>query len=319
MEPAEGPSGSREQVRAIHNNAAQSADPAVQSVRPAGTSRRQLARMLSDVVKKLRPTPQSVVLELGCGTGVLAVPLAAGVQRYVAVDFAENALDVLRGRLHEHGLDGSTTALCRDIASNGARLELGGGEFDRVLMYSVLQYARSADDAKAFLSLAVSALRPGGRALVGNVPLAELAGELSEARHGRAPTRIVAFARWVATPSRMGHTRRWKLRALLYLLGDKPARSRRAVDRPGTPSLPPGVCVEITRAHLTEWLGDLPVPCSVDWVAPAPGIPLALDRVDLVVTRLAPQDRESEERGVTRATPWPVPGVIGSRVHRDGR
>jgi hypothetical protein len=41
----------------------------------------------------------------------------------------------------------------------------------------------------------------------------------------------------------------------------------------------------VTRANLMRWLGELSVPCTAEVVAPAPGTPLALDRVDLILSR----------------------------------
>lgn len=49
--------------------------------------------------------PGETVLDMGCGTGALALPLAKAGHSVVAADFSEGMLDVLRGFLDDEGAD----------------------------------------------------------------------------------------------------------------------------------------------------------------------------------------------------------------------
>ncbi|MDD2337785.1 MAG: methyltransferase domain-containing protein [Geobacteraceae bacterium] len=49
--------------------------------------------------------PEWSVLDMACGGGTLAVPLARKVQRITAVDFSKNMLEILAKRCREEGLD----------------------------------------------------------------------------------------------------------------------------------------------------------------------------------------------------------------------
>ena len=98
------------------------------------------------------------VLEIGCGTGALTVPLAAAVGdhgRLVAVDISEPMLGVARQRVEERGL-------------HNIKLLLGDAqvfEFEPVafdLATSRMGVMFFADPAAAFRNIG-SALKPGGR------------------------------------------------------------------------------------------------------------------------------------------------------------
>src|SRR3954447_22023790 len=91
-------------IRDIHNTAASSENAAEASIRPPSTTALELRIMTRDVIRKLRPERGSAVLEIGCGTGIIAVPLAHRVRRFVGVDFADEALKVLGERFAEAGL-----------------------------------------------------------------------------------------------------------------------------------------------------------------------------------------------------------------------
>lgn len=95
----------------------------------------------------------SRILELGVGTGRIAVPVAAAGVRVVGVDISAAMLGVARRR----GL----TALLRGDA---ARLPCAAGVFDAVLLVHVLHLV---PQWRAALADIVASLRPGGLLLQG--------------------------------------------------------------------------------------------------------------------------------------------------------
>src|SRR5947208_1439618 len=72
---------------------------AVASVRPLGTTRLELWLIVRDVLRKLDPSEEARVLDIGCGVRVVGLPLARRARRFASIDIAEAALSVLRGRL----------------------------------------------------------------------------------------------------------------------------------------------------------------------------------------------------------------------------
>jgi SAM-dependent methyltransferase len=98
------------------------------------------------------------VLEIGCGTGALTLPLAAAVGehgRVVAVDISEPMLGAARQKVGERGLHNVTLLL-----GDAQVFELEPAAFD--LATSRMGVMFFADPAAAFRNIG-SALKPGGR------------------------------------------------------------------------------------------------------------------------------------------------------------
>ncbi len=111
------------------------------------------------------------ILEVGCGTGLLLLRLAPGAERYRGTDFSAVALAGLRRELErpERGLD--RVELVEATADDWSAI--APGEFDLVVLNSVVQYFPSADYLLRVLRSAVAALAPaeggGGTIFVGDV------------------------------------------------------------------------------------------------------------------------------------------------------
>jgi len=105
-----------------------------------------------DIVQRLRTTPDSAVLELGCGeggTGEAAIS-AGKAGRYVGIELNPAAASVARGRLSEV-LEGDVESL--DLAA----LE---GRFDALIISEVLEHL--TDPWRVLRELA-RCVRPGGQ------------------------------------------------------------------------------------------------------------------------------------------------------------
>lgn len=96
------------------------------------------------------------VLDLGCGTGRHAVPLAAAGARVTAVDFSDGMLAEARRK--------AQGAAIRFVAHDlHDPLPFTGGDFDVVVSRLALEHLRDLD---RFFGEAHRALRPGGRGVV---------------------------------------------------------------------------------------------------------------------------------------------------------
>ncbi len=97
------------------------------------------------------------VLELGCGTGRVALSLATRKDEVWAVDADASLLEVLRARATAQGL--SVRAVCADVRA----LDLDR-EFELILApMQLLQMLGSAGARRATLERAADHLAPGGR------------------------------------------------------------------------------------------------------------------------------------------------------------
>jgi SAM-dependent methyltransferase len=277
-------------VRDIHDVVATSEDPAEASVRPPETTRRELRAMRRDVLRKLRLRSGMSVVEIGCGVGLLGVPVAERAARYLGLDFAPQAVRVANERLRAAGVGDRARALCVDVLSIGDHDLDRLGCFDRVLVYGAFHYVRSEQEASRFLRRTVDLMAPGGRALVGNIPLADLGIDWTSSK--RPPLglieRLIAAGSWVATPGAapVPLTPGWKARRTVETMIK--ARSRRPVKAFAPARLPDNYTLTLTTASVERWLAALDGDLEHRWRLPAPGVPLAPGRADLILLRRRP-------------------------------
>jgi SAM-dependent methyltransferase len=243
-------------VRAFHDAVAHSGDDAEASTRPPETTDAELRRMVADVLAKLSVTGQTSVVEIGCGTGVLAVPVARVARRFVGVDFSSPALATLRRKLTQAGLLGKTELVELDVLRAPDRDVQALGTFDRVLVYAALHYVADDDELARFIERAVSLAAPSGAVLFGSLPVDD------------APVR------------------RRRVAGIAYRAWRKSARAlNRRPSRP-SPELPSGTTVELTAAKLQGWFDARP-DLESEWLAPRLGTPMFARRADLLVRRRA--------------------------------
>jgi len=288
---ADGPA--HDLVRDLHDDAARDPNLAVASVRPLGTTAFEIRLIGRDALRKLDVDRNTSVLEVGCGVGALGLPVARRASRYVGIDIAETALAVFARRLAEAGLGERRASLrALDFVAAPAETIESLGQFDRVLAYAVLHYVGSESEGQAFVVRAIAALKPGGKALFGNLPLFELAAEAQP--HAALPAgslrRIAAIVRGTldrGTPNAVGVVQ--SRRARLANLGFGRARLwlRPVVKgaRTAPTSLPSGATLQLSSQVIERWLDEAPIPVRYRWLPPGAATPLATGRADLLVTR----------------------------------
>ncbi|HEX4171296.1 MAG TPA: class I SAM-dependent methyltransferase [Acetobacteraceae bacterium] len=123
-----------------------------------GFRERRNQESLTLLLACLRLTGGESVLEIGCGTGAVTLPLAQAVGehgRVVAVDIAEPMLGVARQRLAESGMRNVTLLL-----GDAQVMPLERSAFDVVISRMGVMFF--ADPVAAFRNMA-GALKPGGR------------------------------------------------------------------------------------------------------------------------------------------------------------
>lgn len=118
-------------------------------------------RILADVLSKLALQPEDRLLEIGCGSGNLLIPLSHFVSASVGIDNAP-AIERMHARapLNEQ---------LKGIAGNFLELTLDEAPFNKILVYSVLHYLSGADEVLRFIDRTLALCAPGGRVLLGDL------------------------------------------------------------------------------------------------------------------------------------------------------
>lgn len=112
-------------------------------------------------------SPEDVVLEVGCGTGSLALRLCESVSRYHALDFSAEMLRIAQEKADAAGV---TNISLHQGAVDPTFTALGPASVDGVLAFSILHLL---DDRPAALAHLFSLVKPGGYFVASTVCLGE--------------------------------------------------------------------------------------------------------------------------------------------------
>ncbi|MBV8889143.1 MAG: methyltransferase domain-containing protein [Alphaproteobacteria bacterium] len=127
-------------------------------VRLGGVQEARNVEVAALLIREARPAPGERVLDIGCGTGATALPLAEAVGQkgqVTGIDISEPMLEVARRRVAERGLTNVTLLL-----ADAQEYPLPEAEFD--LLTSRFGVMFFADPVAAFRNL-IGAARPSGR------------------------------------------------------------------------------------------------------------------------------------------------------------
>lgn len=138
-------------------------------------------------ITKARLRPTDVVLDLGCGTGSLALELAPNVDRVHALDYSSEMIRIARRKAADAGVDNITF---HQSTLEGATW-FEPGQFDGICAYNVLHLV---DDRAATLQRTFELLRPGGFFVSSTAVLGE-----SRVPHGP----VLALLRWLGKAPRV--------------------------------------------------------------------------------------------------------------------
>ncbi|MFN4292676.1 MAG: class I SAM-dependent methyltransferase [Thermoflexales bacterium] len=120
---------------------------------------RMAYRAPSQLARFLDPKPDWTMLDLGCGNGAFALPLARYVRRIHAVDVQPAMVDALRRRLRQARLDNVVAQV-----APASQLPFDAHTFDAVLMIAILPMLHDRDAA---LREARRVLKPDGVLVIG--------------------------------------------------------------------------------------------------------------------------------------------------------
>jgi amino acid adenylation domain-containing protein len=132
----------------------------------------EMRSWVDETCDRIRALQPKRVLEIGCGSGLILWRVAPHCQRYVATDFSAATIDRLQSLLREPQFASLPVELHQRRADEFHGLPRG--EFDVVVINSVVQYFPSAEYLRTVLRGALECLRPGGTLYLGDIRSHEL-------------------------------------------------------------------------------------------------------------------------------------------------
>lgn len=107
------------------------------------------------VLARLRPNPRDILLDAGCGLGVITTRIAATGARVFATDFAQARLGVLLGHLRR-------TDQVEPAVADVNHLPFRPATFTRIVSTQVLEHLPTRELRRAFVCRLYDLLSPGG-------------------------------------------------------------------------------------------------------------------------------------------------------------
>lgn len=201
--------------------------------------REQMLHWRRSTVERIAALGPRRVLEIGVGSGLLLEELAPGVDSFLGTDFAGEVIDRLT---HRYAADPHVRLEQREAAD---LRDLAAGEFDTIVLNSVVQYFPDADYLVDLLASLLRLLAPGGRIFVGDVRdlrllerfHAELGGARTETELLLAPeffTRIPGVGTVDVLPKRGRHHNELTRYRFDVVLGAEAPPTPGAPDETGT-------------------------------------------------------------------------------------
>lgn len=137
--------------------------------------------------------PRDRVLEVGCGCAVIMKHLLPRVAEFVGVDLSEGVLEIARRSLPGVAFH----------HASAAKLPFPDASFDKYFSYQSFHLFDTMDVGRAAIEEIRRVLRPGGRALIGQVPNADREEEYQQIRKSRSfqrEQRVAHQLRWLWYP-----------------------------------------------------------------------------------------------------------------------
>ena len=124
----------------------------------------QMQEWVENTVARIKLLHPQMVLEIGCGTGLLLFSLAQNVTKYDAIDFSKKTLDVVAKHLDTLNINNVQL-----VEAQANDLSAFHNNYDTIILNSVAQYFPSINYFVNVLNIAVDKIKNSGHIFIGDL------------------------------------------------------------------------------------------------------------------------------------------------------
>jgi len=121
--------------------------------------------IIKDICSKIPLSKNDIILDVGCGTGLLTIPIARRCKYVYALDAGREILEKARINCQEGKV--RNIVFCEGLATD---LPFKNKLFDRVIMYSVMHYLENMQQVKNCIQELIRVCKKGGDILIAEIP-----------------------------------------------------------------------------------------------------------------------------------------------------
>jgi ubiquinone/menaquinone biosynthesis C-methylase UbiE len=125
-----------------------------------------MAEWVDETVRRILSLRPKRILEIGCGTGLLLFRIAPSCEQYWATDISQSVTQYVQRHVQANPALGHVKVWQAEASNLG---DVPAGQFDVVVINSVIQYFPGAAYLTHVIAQAARTLRPAGVVLVGDV------------------------------------------------------------------------------------------------------------------------------------------------------
>ncbi len=121
--------------------------------------------IIDDITSKLKLDKHHVILDVGCGTGVITIPLSFKVKTIFALDGGFNVIEKLKENCSRQKIFNVNPI---NLTLNNSNFE--DNFFDNILMFAVIQYMDNMIEVENCIKELIRICKPGGSILIAEFP-----------------------------------------------------------------------------------------------------------------------------------------------------
>ena len=142
--------------------------------------------IINDINSKIEIEKNQKILDVGCGTGVITIPLSFRVKEIFALDAGIDVINKLKENFNKKNITN-----IKPINSSIKNSNFKSNFFDHIIMYAVIHYLDNILEVENCIKELIRVCKPGGSILIAEIPEINAIRELNEKKLTKEEIKIL--------------------------------------------------------------------------------------------------------------------------------